>query len=155
MQTLQGPRGTDGKAAFVQPASCPGGLCRSRGLRLLCLALCLPLYFVFPSLPDEVLALGLLHRVHIHWDRIPCASMADAWTIVGLILGIIGALLIGQNIWDIIHNRLPKTRLRELEQLLEETGFMLQEGLDDGLLYHPSFLHSIDRRLLRCVLWRC
>ena len=78
--------------------------------------------------------------------------MAETFAIVGLILSIIGTILVVGELWEYVDVRLPKTRLKELEEILAETGFLLQGGLEDGFLYRPSFLHRIEERLLRYVL---
>ncbi|KAI0343445.1 hypothetical protein BDW22DRAFT_1355885 [Trametopsis cervina] len=71
----------------------------------------------------------------------------SAFDIASLVVSILGTLLLLDNLREFIISCLPSTRLKELEGLLHETNFYLEDAFNEKLALSPSFLRNIENRL--------
>lgn len=68
--------------------------------------------------------------------------MASAYTVFGLVTGVLGITGAIQLAWSYIALYLPSEQLKILEDTLDEANTLFHEGVEDGLLPNAAYLED-------------
>jgi hypothetical protein len=71
----------------------------------------------------------------------------SGYNIVGVVLGVLGALTSADLVRSLVHRNLPTQRLKELDEILDKTVLMYQLAVEEQLLSDSQLIQDIRKDL--------
>ena len=77
--------------------------------------------------------------------------MATGYDIVGVVMGVLGAIAIPQLIYTWLLWSFPTRKLKDLDEVMADVNHLFYEVVEQGLLTNPDFVNDAESHILSCA----